>query len=189
MTFTFTNGLVSRYLNGELGVLINIPNVSEETLSELSKLMEDEKVKTVEIDYFKEKRSLTANGYMFLLIDKIANKIGTNKNDLYVNMIVGYGVKYENMFMTYEAFQTFDKMYSATATTVKHNSSLCRVIKQYPKGDKEWVEFETYIGSSCYDKKQFSRLLDGVISDAKLQGIEVMSPQEIQSLIDKMEEL
>lgn len=187
MTFNFTTGLVSRYLNGELGILINIPNVSEETLSELSKLMEDEKLKTVEIDYFKEKRSLTANGYMFALIEKIAKKIGANKNDLYVNMIVDYGIKYENMFMTYEAFQTFDKMYSSTATTVKHNSSLCRVIKQYSKGDKEWVEFETYIGSSGYDKKQFSRLLDGVVSEAKLQGIETLDDIKMNELIERYE--
>lgn len=183
MEIRYTDSVFAVQSDGKALLMITIPSENKHLYDEIQGL-ENDKLKVMTIEYFKEKRSLTANGYMFALIEKIAKKIGANKNDLYVNMIVDYGVKCENMFMTYEAFQTFDKMYSSTATTVKHNSSLCRVIKQYSKGDKEWVEFETYIGSSGYDKKQFSMLLDGVVSEAKLQGIETLEDIKIKELIE-----
>ena len=88
MTFNFTTGLVSRYLNGELGVLINIPNVSEEILSELSKLMEDEKLKTVEIKYKKDKRSLDSNSFCWKIMSEIAKKLTTTDEEVYINMLV-----------------------------------------------------------------------------------------------------
>ena len=87
MTFNFTTGLASRYLNGELGVLINIPNVSEETLLELSKLMEDEKLKTVEIKYKKDKRSLDSNAYCWKIMSEIAKKLTTTDEEVYLNML------------------------------------------------------------------------------------------------------
>ena len=39
-----------------------------------------------------------------------------------------------------------------------------------------------YFGSSTYDSKEMSRLLDAVIEDCKAQGIETMTPNEIERL-------
>ncbi len=42
-----------------------------------------------------------------------------------------------------------------------------------------FVLFHLYYGSSTYDTKQMSRLLDSVIEDCKEQGIQTLTPNEI----------
>lgn len=40
----------------------------------------------------------------------------------------------------------------------------------------------SYISSSDYDTEQMSRLIDMVVQDCKAEGIETMTPQELDAL-------
>ena len=41
-----------------------------------------------------------------------------------------------------------------------------------------------YYGSSSFDKKQMSRLIDGVVQDCQAVGIETKTEAEIKSLLE-----
>jgi len=189
MKLTFNTGLASVYSNGELGVLVNVPTEYKSEYDQIMKLMDTDCLKEFEIKKKSEKRTLSANGYLFSLLGQIANKMGLSLGDCYVKHIKDYGVFVEGSYMTKQAFEVFEPSYSKVATKLEHSSSMCAVTREFAKNGIEWVEYVAFIGSSEYDKKQFSVLLDGVITEAKELGIETMGPQEIQSLIDKMEEL
>ena len=45
-----------------------------------------------------------------------------------------------------------------------------------------------YYGSSTYDTRQMSRLINLCVEDCKAQGVETMTPMEIASLIENYKE-
>lgn len=47
---------------------------------------------------------------------------------------------------------------------------------------KTGVQLQCYFGSSTYDAKEMSVLIDGVVSECKEMGIETMTPDEIARL-------
>ena len=49
--------------------------------------------------------------------------------------------------------------------------------------NKGYKLLNLYYGSSSYNSKQMSRLIDNVIKDCKDQGIETLPPDELDSLI------
>ena len=49
-----------------------------------------------------------------------------------------------------------------------------------PDGDR--LVIRAYYGSSTYNTKQMSRLIDWVIEECKEQGIETMTPEELARL-------
>ena len=54
-------------------------------------LYNQEKDKLYEIKEYKQKRSLNANAYMWVLINEIANKVHLSKEEVYLNMLKSYG--------------------------------------------------------------------------------------------------
>lgn len=47
---------------------------------------------------------------------------------------------------------------------------------------KDFTHYKVYKGSSEYDSKEMSILIDGIISEAEELGIETLPPHEIQRL-------
>ena len=50
-------------------------------------------------------------------------------------------------------------------------------------GDIEFKIINAYYGSSSFNSKQMARLIDGVVQDCKVYGIETKPQAEIDSLI------
>ena len=48
--------------------------------------------------------------------------------------------------------------------------------------DKEFTHYKVYKGSSEYDSKEMSILIDGVIQEAKQLDIETLTPQQIAGM-------
>ena len=44
-----------------------------------------------------------------------------------------------------------------------------------------------YYGSSAYNTKQMSRLIDAAVNDCKEQGIETLPPEEIKAMVNAYE--
>lgn len=170
MTFTFTTGLVSRYLNGELGVLINIPNVSDEVLEQLSKIMEDDKVKTVEIKHKKDKRSLDSNAFCWKIMSEIAKKLTTTDEEVYIQMLKKYGIR-DYVGALPEAEETLKRVYK-----------IVEAVKDCEINGKHAKTFKLIRGSSQYDTKEMSDFIKGVVEEAKELGIETLTPDEIAEM-------
>lgn len=124
-----------------------------------------------------EKRSLSANAYMWVLCGKIAERLGYSKNDIYQKHIYEMGV-YRTVEINNAAAETFIHAWQM------HGAGwLCEVVD---RGEKYTV-INAHYGSSVYDKKQMSRLIDGVVQDAESLGIETKTPDEIAEMLSLWE--
>lgn len=139
-----------------------------------------EKFKDTDTDFsikkFRYKRSLDANAMMWSLCEQIARKIGSTKEEVYKHHIKEVGI-YTPLPIKENAVEAFSDIWSTHGTgwfvEVVDNSKL--------PGYK--LVF-AYAGSSTYDTKEMSRLIDSVVQDAKSIGIDVMSEEERSLLID-----
>lgn len=123
----------------------------------------------VTIEEQKQKRSVDANAYMWVLLDKIAAKYNSTGKEVYRQIIQDVGV-WTWVLVTPEAKDTFIKTWEDRGDGW--------VVIEYPKHDKG-IPLKCYYGSSTYDTKQMSRLIDEVVQVAKDNGIEVMTPDEL----------
>lgn len=129
----------------------------------------------LEISKKRHQRSKEANAYMWVLIDKIADAIRDTRENIYRQAVREAGVFTDVKVQTGEPMaeliadwsdngigwfaETFEKIYDEEAGQM-------RMVRLYK-------------GSSRYDTKQMSRLLDYVIDSAKSLGIETATPDEI----------
>lgn len=51
-------------------------------------------------------------------------------------------------------------------------------------GETEFKIINAYYGSSSFNSKQMSRLINDVVEDCKVYGIETKTPEEIKSLLE-----
>lgn len=133
-----------------------------------------DKDKQYEITEYKKKRSLDANSYCWVLCKKIADKLRITKEEVYIKVIHEVG-KFEILPIKDEAVDTFIK-----AWTSKGIGWLCEVLNK-SKLDG-YTNLIAYYGSSIYDTKEMSVLIDNIVQEAKQLNIETMPPNELEQL-------
>ncbi len=129
----------------------------------------------VSIKKWRKKRSNDANSYMWVLLDKLADALHTTKEELYLNYIRQYGV-YKDFTLTEDEAKTFKVVWEAFGTGWPTEQ-----VDYSPDGDR--VVIRAYYGSSRYDTKRMSRLIDAIVQDCKELGVETMSPDELRSIL------
>lgn len=138
--------------------------------------LESYKPGTYDIEPHKEKRSLTANAYCWKLCELIAEKLRRTKDEVYIDHIKETGI-----------FRDFDPLPESQAKTLMcawqrlGTGWPAEVVDWDPTGSK--VIVRCYYGSSQYDEKQMSRLIDGLVQDARSMGIKTESDERIESLL------
>lgn len=126
----------------------------------------------VEIKRKRKKRSLNANSYAWVLCDKIASAIGITKEEVYRSHIHDVGV-FTDIWIRLDASNDFIEEWES--------SGIGRIAEPiFVNGN--YVNIRTYYGSSTYDTKQMSRLIDNIVHEAKGLGIETMTPDELERL-------
>lgn len=131
-----------------------------------------------EIKQYRKKRSLNANSYCWELCTKISEKIPVHsKEDVYRNAIRKLGI--------YKDFSGLSEGDAKTLRTAWEKLGTGWVTEQVDyMPDGETVVVRCYYGSSTYNTKQMSRLIDFLVEECKELGIETMSPQELKSLME-----
>ncbi len=119
----------------------------------------------IEIKRYREKRSLDSNSLLWKLCNEIANVLRTDKDSVYLEMLKRYGQSSVVSVLSTVDVSGYFKYYDVFGTG-------------YVNG-KEFTHYKIYKGSSEYDSREMSVLLDGVIDEAKGMGIEVLSEQEL----------
>jgi len=120
------------------------------------------------IEKVRKKRTLDSNSYCWVLIGKIADILRASKEDVYFNALKHYG--------------------QSTAVSVRADINVKGVFKYYEDfgsgtiNGKDFTHYKVYKGSSEFDSREMSVLIDGVISDAVDLGIEVRTPAEIEHM-------
>lgn len=119
----------------------------------------------IKIEKYREKRSLDANKYCWKLCTEIANVLRSDKDTIYVEMLKSYGQSAITSVRSDIDVSGFFKYYDEFGTgTVK---------------GKKFTHYKVYKGSSEYDTREMSILLDGIVSEAKELGIDTQTPEEI----------
>ena len=119
----------------------------------------------IEIKKYREKRSVNANSLLWKMCNEIANVLRTDKDSVYLEMLKRYGQSSVISVLSTVDVSGYFKYYDVFGTG-------------YVNG-KEFTHYKIYKGSSEYDSREMSILLDGVIDEAKGMGIEVLSEQEL----------
>lgn len=122
----------------------------------------------------KRKRSLDANSFFWTLADKVGDKVGLSKEEVYREMIHDVGV-FEDIAIVDEAVEEFTSAWEAKGTGwIAEVQPDCKI----PRCTK----IRCYKGSSTYDSKQMSRLIDRLVEEAKSIGVETLTPNEIERI-------
>ena len=173
MEITVKTGSITRDFTGDYHITLVVPREEHNNMEPLNELLNDEKIKVCKIDHYKKKRSLNANSYAWVLITEIANKLRTSKEEVYLQMLKRYGQS-SVISIINEAVPVFMK-------SVKY-------AEEFGKGTvngKDFTHIKVYMGSSEMDSKQFSILLDGIVSECELLSIPTLEDLEIRRLIEE----
>ena len=136
--------------------------------------MDPQKKYTVTIKEFRKKRSLDANAYAWVLMNKLADKLNMGVRDLYRHYIPDIP---ENSQVVCVPTEAVEKLQSGW----EHNDiGWCSdTLKSKLPGCTNVV---LYYGSSTFDQKQMGVLLDLIIEDCKQVGVEYLTPEELERL-------
>lgn len=150
-----------------------VPVKSREKAARAIEEVQDAKYPVVcEIKQQRPKRSLNANAYCWVLIEKIAEKLELSNDAVYEVMLQRYSKAYTYMVVKPDAVEK-------VKATLKAGHIYAYEIGNVEISGKEGVQLQLYYGSSTFDTKQMSRLIDGIVSEAKDIGIETATPAEL----------
>lgn len=152
------------------------------SLNERESLLNLEKLKgnklSVEIKKWKKKRSLDANAYCWVLCDRIAKELSkesiVTKEQIYKDAISQVGT-FEPMIIEEKAYENFKRIWE--------KQGLGFLIQEVSKKDK-CIKVHCYYGSSTYDTKEMSLLIEIIVDLAKSLNIETKPQAEINSLLE-----
>lgn len=97
--------------------------------------LKDKKL-SIEIKEYKEKRSLNCNSYLWVLLQKMADKLNTSKDELYLEMLSRYGVF------------THTVVKPNVVERVKQEWKLVRELGQVTVNGQTGIQLQCYFGSS-----------------------------------------
>lgn len=137
---------------------------------------EEGKTYEATIKQYKEKRSLDANAYCWVLIGKLAEYYGVSPDDVYRQQIRNIGGVYEIIPIREDAIETFCRSWTAGHIgRMADDLGECRNTKGYHN-------IRVWYGSSDYDTGQMSRLIDLIVQECNAAGIETLTPNQIANL-------
>ncbi len=135
--------------------------------------MELGKKYSAELAEVKNRRSLDANAYCWVLIGALSEALGRPRDEIYRHYIREIGVS-DVVCIKSEAAETMQ------AAWCKHG--LGWLTDAFPSKLPGCTNVILYYGSSTYDTAQMARLIDLIVEDCKEQGIETATPAELALL-------
>ena len=163
------------------GALTKITTVVQGNISDIMKVIQDATVHPeeweVQFKKIKHNRSLDANSYYWKLVDKLSAALGSTKQEVHATLMERYGT-----------LRT-DENGDILTFIVDIGQDPCKLTK-YPVFLQATPEGYSIYGivkdSHIMTTGEFSKLLDGCISECKDMGIEVLSDQELKRLMGEI---
>lgn len=163
--------LMQDFITGKQKAVLSL---NEDARKAFEELRQCEKVSII-IKKYRQKRSLDANAYLWVLLQKIADALSTPGNrvdkwDVYLDMLSDYGV-FTHVVVKPEAVER-----------VKQEWRAVRELGEITVGSMTGIQLQCYYGSHTYNTKEMARLIDGVITECRNMGIETLPPEEIERM-------
>ena len=122
----------------------------------------------------RQKRSLSQNAYMWVLLNQLAEKLGDKVESVYRHFVEDYGVR-DYILIQDQAVEELQNRWEK-----KGIGWFTKILR---KGKVEGTTTViVYYGSSSYNSKEMSRLLDAVIEECENNDIHTLTKNEIMSL-------
>lgn len=178
------NALNIDFLTGKTLLTLEV-NEKEAVKQGYDELHDVEKL-SIEIKKYRKKRSLNANNYCWLLCTKLAEKLSDEKvkytkEDIYRKAIQEVGI-----------YKDFENLTQSEAKTLQHAWQMLGtgwITEQVDfMQDGDHVVIRCYYGSSQYNTKLMSRLIDSLVQDCQAVGIITATPDEIANMLSLWEQ-
>lgn len=171
--------MTGRILGANIGFLTNKPclnieiNERNEFIELVDELADKDKL-SIEIKPYREKRSLDANAYFWVLCDKLADKLNKSKTEIYRELIREIGGVSDTVCMIDSAVGRFRANWQAKGLGWQTEATESKI--------EGCTNVTVYFGSSTFDKAQMSRLLDLTIQECREQNIPTETPDQIAEM-------
>lgn len=169
-----TNHLTRRF---ELTVAVNESDSLKNGYEEL----QGEDSLDIWLKKHQKKRSLDANAYFHVLVDKLADKLGISKPRCKNLMIGRYGQPF--YIDDFETAEAVIKTNIPVSQMMENETVHCMPCGRKTEDGREFVYYKIFRGSSTYNTKEMSVLIDGTIDECKDQGIETIPKTELDRMM------
>jgi hypothetical protein len=156
------------FVTGDVNITFSV-NEKSLILPEYDRLKKIKKLRITAVQ-FREKRSLDANAYMWVKLQKMAEVLHTTKDELYLDILGKYGVFTHIIVKPH------------VVDRVKEEWRTVKELGEVTVNGITGVQLQCYFGSSTYDTKEMSVLIDGLVSECKALEIETLTPDELNRL-------
>lgn len=125
-----------------------------------------------------KKRSLNANNYFWKLLQELCELAEIDTVEEYKRRVKELGI-FRRFKIEKDNINTFKKMWTSQGV-----AWFCEIFDTEIIGNIEFKIINAYYGSSSFNSKQMSRLINDLVEDCKVYGIETKTPAEIKSLLE-----
>lgn len=129
-----------------------------------------DKLLTITAKIFRNRRSKDANAYAWVLMQKIAEVLHTDKWSVYLGMLERYGVFTHIIVRPHVVGRVIEEW-----RTVKNLGAVM-------VAGQTGIQLQCYFGSSTYDTKEMSVFIDGIVSECREMGIETATPEDLERM-------
>lgn len=129
---------------------------------------------SIEIKPYRNRRSLDANAYCWKLINELAERLNKSPKEIYRAAIRDIGGNSEVVCVKDAAVKKLRQGWS--------KNGMGWQTETFPSKIDGCTNVILYYGSSEYDTKQMSQLIDNIVQECKEQGIQTETPNRIAEL-------
>lgn len=130
-----------------------------------------DKLLRIAVKQYREKRSLDSNAYAWVLMQKIAEAIQSDKWSVYLMMLERYSRAFTHIIVKPDIVDR-----------VKVEWRTVRELGEITVNGMTGIQLQCYFGSSTFDTKEMSVFIDGLVYECRQLGIETLPPEEIERM-------
>lgn len=130
----------------------------------------------VKFTEWREKRSLSANAYAWVMLGKLSEKLGIPPQEIYWRLIPDVGGNSTSVTVPLASVDLLRKTWG--------NNGLGWRVDVIGAAGPGLVDLMLYYGSSVYDTAQMARLIDLIIQECKAQDIEYLPPDRLAAMLE-----
>ena len=131
----------------------------------------------VTVKKHREKRSLDANAYFWVLVDRLAEKLRIPKTDIYRRYIWEIGGNHEIVCVIDSAVEKLRNGWEHNGLGWQTDTMASRI--------PGCTNVILYYGSSTYNTRQMSHLIDMAVQDCQDQDIETLPPEKLAGMMEE----
>ena len=155
---------------------VNEVNAFKTLVNELN----DKEKLSIDVRQYREKRSLDANAYFWVLAGKVAEKMNIAPEEVYRDCVRGIGGNNEVVCVRKEAVEKLCDGWQ--------KNGIGWITENFPSKIEGCINVILYYGSSTYDTRQMSLLISRVIDKCEQLGIETKTPAELSLMLARWSE-